>query len=171
MVQAQMAQAQMAQAQMAQAQMARAQMAQMAHAQMPQISQAQRHCQQLYEMQQMMAVQEMKHMEELLHMSQALDRLRCSNEAFNDYERKCKADSVELRNLFGKKLYEKLTPFIADVKEQYTGTWPESATAGKIAGMFLELENSTILEILLDEVTLSRKFTEAIDILAEASSA
>ena len=173
MTQAQMAQAQMAQAQMAQAQMARAQMAQMAHAQMPQaqLAQAQRHCQQLYEMQQMMAVQEMKHMEEVLHMSQALDRLRCSNEAFNDYERKCKADSVELRNLFGKKLYEKLTPFIADVKEQYTGTWPESATAGKIAGMFLELENSTILEILLDEVTLSRKFTEAMDILAEASSA
>ena len=167
--QAQMAQAQMARAQMAQAQMP--QMPQMPQMSQAQLAQAQRHCQQLYEMQQMMAVQEMKHMEEVLHMSQALDRLRCSNEAFKAYERQCKADSVELRNLFGIKLHEKLTPFIAEVKEQYTGTWPESATAGKIAGMFLELENSTILEILLDEVTLSRKFTEAMDVLTEASSA
>jgi len=165
------------QAQMAQmSQMAQmAQMAQM-QTQMPQMSQAQlaqaqRHCQQVFEMQQMMAVQQMKHMEEVMHMSQALDRLKASNEAFKAYERQCKADSVELRNLFGIKLHEKLTPFISEVKEQYTGTWPESATAGKIAGMFLELENSTILEILLDEVTLSRKFTEAMDVLAEASSA
>ena len=175
--QMQMSQAHMSQAHMSQAQMAQmqAQMAQM-QAQMPQMSQAQlaqaqRHCQQVFEMQQMMAVQQMKHMEEVLHMSQALDRLKASNEAFKAYERQCKADSVQLRNLFGIKLHEKLTPFIADVKEQYTGTWPESATAGKIAGMFLELENSTILEILLDEVTLSRKFTEAMDVLAEASSA
>ena len=161
-------QMQMSQAQIAQMQAQMAQMPQMSQAQ---LAQAQRHCQQVFEMQQMMAVQQMKHMEEVMHMSQALDRLKASNEAFKAYERQCKADSVELRNLFGIKLHEKLTPFIADVKEQYTGTWPESATAGKIAGMFLELENSTILEILLDEVTLSRKFTEAMDVLAEASSA
>lgn len=82
-----------------------------------------------------------------------------------------RANKVELRNLFGDKLYQQLTPFLAEIKEQYTGTWPESATAGKITGMFLELENSTILDILLDKDTMSSKVTDALEILGSTSSA
>ena len=82
-----------------------------------------------------------------------------------------RANKVELRNLFGDKLYQQITPFLVEIKEQYTGTWPESATAGKITGMFLELENSTILDILLDKDTMSSKVTDALEILGSTSSA
>jgi len=133
-------------------------------AQMQQMQQMQ-HMQQMHQMHQMHQMQQMQHMQQ---MAQTVERLQASLQASQNMSR---ANKVELRNLFGDKLYQQLTPFLAEIKEQYTGTWPESATAGKITGMFLELENSTILDILLDKDTMSSKVTDALEILGSTSSA
>ena len=152
----------------AQPQMQQMQMQPQAHMQMQMQMQPQAQMQ----MEMQMQMQQMQHMQQMQQMAQTVERLQASLQAFLlASQNMSRANKVELRNLFGDKLYQQLTPFLAEIKEQYTGTWPESATAGKITGMFLELENSTILDILLDKDTMSSKVTDALEILGSTSSA
>ena len=146
---------------------AQAQMQMQPQAQMQTYAQPQMQLWQMQQMQQMHQMHQMQHMQQMQQMAQTVERLQTSLQASQNMSR---ADKAELRNLFGDNLYQQLTPFLAEIKEQYTGTWPESATAGKIVGMFLELENSTILDILLNKDTMSSKVTDALEILGGRTS-
>jgi hypothetical protein len=76
----------------------------------------------------------------------------------------------EERNQYGEKLFAKLTPFVADLQVSMADKWPKGVTAGKLTGMFLELDKEEWEEMLVSDDAMYAKVGEALEVLNEASS-
>ena len=69
------------------------------------------------------------------------------------------------RNEYGEKLYAKLLPYCAEIQPLMGDNWPKGATAGKLVGMFLELDKEVWDEMLNDEAAFEEKVKEGLEVL------
>jgi hypothetical protein len=79
--------------------------------------------------------------------------------------------TLELRNDYGQKLFDKLLPYVADLQKSMAENWPKSATAGKLTGIFLELGKDEWDEMLRDDDVMYERVGEALDVLNAAVNA
>lgn len=80
------------------------------------------------------------------------------------------AKAKKVRDEYGQKLYDKLLPYVADIEPMMAEKWPKGATAGKLAGIFLELDREEWDELLTNEATFEERVGEALDVLREAAA-
>ncbi len=80
-----------------------------------------------------------------------------------------KARALEERNEYGQKLFDKLLPYVADLQRLMGNQWPKSATAGKLTGLFLELDKDEWEELLTSEDAFEQRVKEALDVLGDAN--
>jgi len=73
------------------------------------------------------------------------------------------------RNQYGEKLYAKLTPFVADLQASMGEKWPKGVTAGKLTGMFLELDKEEWEEMLASDDAMYAKVGEALEVFTAAA--
>jgi hypothetical protein len=75
------------------------------------------------------------------------------------------AAAAAQRNEYGEKLYAKLLPYCAEIQPLMGDNWPKGATAGKLVGMFLELDKEDWDEMLNNEATFEEKVKEGLEVL------
>ena len=75
----------------------------------------------------------------------------------------------EERNQYGEKLFAKLTPFVADLQASMGEKWPKGVTAGKLTGMFLELDKEEWEEMLASDDAMYAKVGEALEVFTAAA--
>lgn len=75
------------------------------------------------------------------------------------------------RNEYGEKLYAKLLPYCAEIQPLMGDNWPKGATAGKLVGMFLELDKGDWDEMLKNEATFEENVKEGLEVLAKGEAA
>ena len=75
------------------------------------------------------------------------------------------------RNEYGEKLYAKLLPYCAEIQPLMGDNWPKGATAGKLAGMFLELDKEEWDEMLNNEAIFEEKVKEGLEVLDSVAKA
>ena len=80
-----------------------------------------------------------------------------------------RAMALEERNEYGQKLFDKLLPYVADLQRLMGIQWPKSATAGKLTGLFLELDKDEWEELLTSEDAFEQRVKEGLDVLADAN--
>lgn len=76
-----------------------------------------------------------------------------------------KKATLEVRNEYGEKLYAKLLPYCAEIQPLMGDNWPKGATAGKLVGMFLELDKEDWDEMLNNEAIFEEKVKEGLEVL------
>ena len=79
-------------------------------------------------------------------------------------------EAKKLRDEYGQKLYDKLVPCVADLQASMAEKWPKGATAGKLTGIFLELDKEDWEEMLASDDAMYEKVGEALEVLNAAAS-
>jgi hypothetical protein len=81
------------------------------------------------------------------------------------------ASAKEVKDDYGQKLYDKLVPCVADLQASMGANWPKSATAGKLTGIFLELDKDDWDQLLSSDDAMYEKVGEALEMLKEEAVA
>lgn len=80
------------------------------------------------------------------------------------------AAAKKLRDEYGQKLYDKLTPCVADLQASMAEKWPKGVTAAKLTGMFLELDKEEWEEMLGSDDAMYAKVGEALEMFTAAAA-
>ena len=80
------------------------------------------------------------------------------------------AQKAARRNEYGQKIFDKLLPYVSEMKALMCDNWPKAATAAKLTGMFLETDDVEWEKLLNNESFFEEQVKCAIDVLGEHTS-